>query len=160
MVCASHCEMKGVVLLLAVAATEAQPEQSKPEPEQPRREAGKKAELDDGKKGFFCTSDWDCSLNGDCGPASECYCHKSWVGEDCNRLNVLPVQKPAHAGAPGLAYGRVPTASQSGLASWGGSIVKDADGLYHLFAAEMSLDCGLTVCNPALRSRCQSAALY
>ena len=112
------------------------------------------------ERGFFCASDWDCSLNGDCGPASECYCHKSWVGEDCNRLNVLPVAKPAHAGAPGLAYGRVPTASQSGLASWGGSIVKDADGLYHLFAAEMSLDCGLTVRNPALRSRCQSTALY
>ena len=143
--------MKGVVLLLAVAATEAQPEQSKPEPEKPEQEE---------KKGFFCTSDWDCSLNGDCGPASECYCHKSWVGEDCNRLNVLPVAKPAHAGAPGLAYGRVPTASQGGLASWGGSIVKDADGLYHLFAAEMSLDCGLTVRNTALRSRCQSTALY
>ena len=69
-------------------------------------------------------------------------------------------QAQTHAGAPGLAYGRVPTASQGGLASWGGSIVKDADGLYHLFAAEMSLDCGLTVRNPALRSRCQSAALY
>ena len=66
--------MKGVVLLLlAVAATEAQPEQSnakRREPEKPEREAGKKperreakkAELDDGKKGFFCTSDWDCSL--------------------------------------------------------------------------------------------------
>ena len=56
-------------------------------------------------------------------------------------LDVLPVKDPL---VDPVAYGRPPSASGDGLASWGGSIVKDPDtSIYHLFAAEMSAGCGL-----------------
>jgi hypothetical protein len=55
-------------------------------------------------------------------------------------LDLIPV---AEAVSP--AYGKQPTASQIGLASWGASIIKDpSKDLFHMFVSEMGLHCGLT----------------
>lgn len=103
-----------------------------------------------------CATEADCQLNGACVPAEgagtvatasgargTCECHAGWTGRDCGLLDVLP---SAEADFPGLAYGVPPSSSgEGGLAAWGGSIVADPQrkGKFHVFAAEMSLGCGL-----------------
>jgi hypothetical protein len=90
---------------------------------------------------YQCADDTGCQLNGAC-VAGACSCHAGWRGEDCGLLDLLP---SAHSDHPGLSYGAPPGSAAGGLASWGGSIVTDphTSGLYHLYAAEMSLGCGL-----------------
>ena len=96
-----------------------------------------------------CTSDTDCQLNGACVPGSgACMCHAGWTGADCGLLDLQP---SASTDFPGLAYGKPPSSSSDGgsggggLATWGGSVVVDPKDpkKFHLFAAEMSLGCGL-----------------
>ena len=90
-----------------------------------------------------CTDDAGCQLNGAC-KSGACTCHVGWRGQDCGLLDLLP---SADSDFPGMAYGVPPSSSvgSGGLASWGGSIVVDPrnSSLFHLFAAEMSLGCGL-----------------
>jgi len=86
-----------------------------------------------------CVTDEDCNLSGRCASGT-CSCLAGWVGDDCGKLNLAPMdakQPPA--------YGKMPTATQEGLASWGGSIVRDPSDAerWHLFASEMSHGCGL-----------------
>ena len=83
-----------------------------------------------------CQSDDDCLLNGMCIVGNgECMCYKGWVGQECGMLDVLPVPAP-HAGPPGVSYGTLASHNTTGLATWGGSLIKDPDSpsLYHLFA--------------------------
>jgi hypothetical protein len=83
-----------------------------------------------------CTVDEDCSLNGVCiggtpnGPA--CKCDVPWTGPACAQL----VFKPAPVVG---AYGYAPNVSST----WGGNPVQDANGLWHLYVAEMVDGCGL-----------------
>ena len=94
-----------------------------------------------------CADEMDCELNGLCSKITgQCVCHAGWVGETCGVLDLLPVKDPLATAPDGpRAYGTPPTQGGGGLASWGGSVVQDPGkpGLYHLFAAEMSLGCGL-----------------
>ena len=92
-------------------------------------------------RGAACVDEVDCELNGEC-HSGTCSCHAGWVGESCGELDLLPVEHPYEM----PAYGTAPTATEEGLASWGGSVVADPhdDHLFHMFAAEMSLGCGLT----------------
>lgn len=74
-----------------------------------------------------------CALNGALQPDGTCACYGPWRGDDCSQL----------------ALGAVPAASGYGLApalrsSWGGNVLADAAGTYHLFVAEMALNCTLT----------------
>lgn len=82
--------------------------------------------------------------SGRCVPGNgECMCYKGWTGQDCGSLDLLPVPTPT-AGPPGVSYGTLPSANTTGLATWGGSLIQDpGTGVYHLFAAEISLGCGL-----------------
>lgn len=91
--------------------------------------------------GYRCANDDGCQLNGAC-IVGACKCFAGWRGADCGLLDVLP---STDSEFPGLAYGSPPSSKGTGLASWGGSIVVDpANGdKFHLFAAEMSLGCGL-----------------
>lgn len=78
------------------------------------------------------------------GPHSipKCSCYPGWKGADCGILDLKPLQ--TQDGKPIPAYGTEPSAESAGVAAWGASIVKDpATGLYHMFAAEMGLQCGL-----------------
>ena len=78
-----------------------------------------------------CTSAADCSLNGDC-VSGNCVCDIGWSGSPtCDQLLLLP-------SAPDSGY-----RNTSG-ASWGGRPVFDpADGLWHLFVAQMRNNCRL-----------------
>ena len=118
---------------------------------------------------YTCRDDAGCQLNGACIAGGACKCRPGWKGLDCGLLDILPSTStsttPRHSFStsangtrdptaapptinrfPGLAYGSPPSATgNTGLASWGGSIVVDPKNAskFHLFAAEMSLGCGL-----------------
>jgi hypothetical protein len=69
----------------------------------------------------------NCSLNGDCIGGGRCRCREPWYGPTCGRLLTAPARIPGAA-----VYGFDPNVS-----SWGGSLVTDANGTHHLFAAEI-----------------------
>lgn len=73
-----------------------------------------------------CTSDHDCSLNGVCSSVGACECDAPWSGDTCGVL----ITEPARAKG---VYGYSPN-----ISSWGGNIVADDEGLYHLYVAEMT----------------------
>ena len=77
-----------------------------------------------------------CSLNGVCSSTGGCQCDIPWSGISCGVLDLLPVNQRQQPGA--AVYGYVPNVS-----SWGGSILRDDAGLYHLFVAQMQTG-GLT----------------
>ena len=77
-----------------------------------------------------CQTRVDCALNGDCVEAS-CRCDVPWIGETCDKLDILPVDNQTHPGAS--VYGWHPNVS-----SWGGSVVYSSDdSRWHLFASQM-----------------------
>ena len=80
-----------------------------------------------------CRTDADCSFNGVCANA-ECRCLPAWHGPSCERLSLLPT--PANAG-----YG----ASDAGgeLTSWGGAVLQDESGLWHMWASELLGHCDM-----------------
>ena len=68
-----------------------------------------------------CSTAADCSYNGAC-QTSRCSCDPGWRGERCSTLNLLPARPGAglnvsDAGGP--------------LSSWGGTVTRGDDGLYH-----------------------------
>jgi hypothetical protein len=80
-----------------------------------------------------CRSDEDCSLNGECSAAGACACRQAWKGRRCETLAILPATRGAgYRGTDGGAN----------TSSWGGAVLKGGDGLYHMWAAEMTEHCG------------------
>ena len=78
-----------------------------------------------------CSSDEDCSLNGQCS-GGVCACDTGWRGASCGELAVI-------AGSSSLGYHNL----SSGVgASWGANAVF-AEGLWHAFIAEMTWNCTL-----------------
>jgi hypothetical protein len=83
-----------------------------------------------------CSSDLDCSLNGVCGAGGACACDTPWAGDACELL-----LRGATRVTGGGIYGYDPN-----ITSWGGNVIRDADGTFHLYASEMAgRDCGLHV---------------
>jgi hypothetical protein len=97
-----------------------------------------------------CTSDLDCSLNGICDINSGiCACDPPWIGNldgsntlpDCGFLKFTPAGSPAATkmqSQAGVFHG-----VNTHWTSWGASVVKGQDSLYHAFIAEMANECGL-----------------
>jgi len=79
-----------------------------------------------------CSDDLGCSLNGVCGSDGVCQCDVPWSGTTCDLLDILPT-------LPDSGY----NGTAVNTSSWGGSIVQDDDGSWHMFVAEMSDNCGL-----------------
>ncbi len=80
-----------------------------------------------------CRSDEDCSLNGKCSVGTgRCKCRPAWKGSRCEQLNLLPPTRGA--GYRGVDNGH-------NTSSWGGAVLKGSDGLYHMWAAEMTEHC-------------------
>ena len=80
--------------------------------------------------GAACRSDLDCSLNGVCTASGACACDAPWGGAQCASMGFRPSSVRAAYG-----YGQgVPFA----VASWGGNVLRDSNGQYHLFVAEMT----------------------
>ena len=75
-----------------------------------------------------CSSEYDCSYNGKC-ISGYCNCKPQWKGPHCAQLNVLPTTKDA--GYQGM------TSNGERISSWGGSIAKDSEGNWHMYAAQM-----------------------
>ena len=79
-----------------------------------------------------CETDLDCNLGGICiEDTKTCQCSKEWTGDDCGRLNLLPAE---------LDNGFQPPDSSS----WGGKVVEDSSGEYHMYVTVMAGKCGLT----------------
>lgn len=72
--------------------------------------------------GAACTTDWDCSLGGQC-LEGKCACDAWFTGPSCVYLNL---QRPAEfPGNQGLDY------RSQNYYSWGGHCVQGDDGTYH-----------------------------
>jgi hypothetical protein len=69
-----------------------------------------------------CASDFDCSLNGVCS-AGVCTCDTPWVGQACDTMR--------YAVTP--ASGKNLWTGDSNFNTWNGPIVRDSEGLYHLY---------------------------
>ena len=84
----------------------------------------------------LCSSDLDCSLNGDCNTASKtCSCDAPWSGPKCDVLGFAR----GVAAVPAYGYG-TPFATTS----WGGNALPDNEGTWHLFVTEIEgARCGL-----------------
>ena len=106
-----------------------------------------------------CTSDIDCSLNGVCDHTTQlCVCDQPWSGAACNQL--VRGAAPTPGGIYGVGFltqlhvlfcscsilclfaltmGAIPVQRvntdlkvKPNVTSWGGNIVQDDDGLWHL----------------------------
>ena len=80
-----------------------------------------------------CESGLGCSLNGNC-VGGRCSCHSGWGGARCGKLRLLPTTLES-------GYNRV---LSDATASWGGSMVRADDSLWHSFVGEMTQHCGLS----------------
>lgn len=85
-----------------------------------------------------CSTEMDCSLNGDCVQAS-CHCDRGWKGDRCDVLDLKPVDK-YHNGY-----------YNSTAATWGGNVISNYTGTpllidnnYHINVAMMANECGLS----------------
>lgn len=79
------------------------------------------------RKKFQCQNDWDCSLAGVCN-AGTCDCDPWVEGEDCSYLRFQPVDRSK------VGY------LDSKISSWGGSVVRGSDGMWHMFVSEILCD--------------------
>lgn len=75
-----------------------------------------------------CSAAIDCSLNGEC-QGGTCVCAAPWTGPQCERMRFKPVAFPQ-------GYGMAPN-----LTSWGGNVLRGADGRYHLYVSAMANHC-------------------
>ena len=76
------------------------------------------------------SADFDCGFNGVCQETGVCRCDKPWQGVQCSTLDLAPASR-----AGGYKVSRT--------TSWGGSVLRDANGTYWMWAAEMVDHCGL-----------------
>ena len=88
-----------------------------------------------------CTSDEACSLNGVCAE-NQCVCDPGWRGDECGQLDLQPAARVSGYNITG-----------EGTSTWGARIVHDPVDrqLYHLFAAEFTVGCGLEYWYPFSR---------
>ena len=84
-----------------------------------------------------CATDLDCNLSGVCNATSgACACFAPWGGATCGELRFTPLRAPA------LTNG-YPGATTPNETTWGGNAVRDDNGIFHLFVAEMVNGCSL-----------------
>ena len=81
------------------------------------------------------TADEECEMNGRL-EGSSCVCNAGWSGRRCGTLDLLPASPDA---------GFVPRGSDgaNSWSSWGGSVVRGADGQWHMLSAQMTNGCGI-----------------
>ena len=80
-----------------------------------------------------CRNANDCSLNGKCTNGT-CECRLPWIGHRCETLNLEP---------PKTDYGYQGVDDGHHTSSWGGAVLKHEDGLFHMWASEMTEHCGI-----------------
>ena len=78
-----------------------------------------------------CTEEWHCSLNGVCDVSSgRCACDSGWKGSQCATLDLLPAAPLRERAGYQQVDGGFNTSS------WGGAVVRDDEGSYHMYNAE------------------------
>ena len=78
-----------------------------------------------------CGGASDCRFNGRCDPeTAACVCDAAWRGPTCAALRLGAAPRDG-----GFQH--------ENASSWGGSIMHDTDGLYHMFTSFISGGCGL-----------------
>ena len=80
----------------------------------------------------LCATAADCSFNGGC-QNGRCRCDPAWHGQQCSTLNLLPARRGA---------GLNTTDDGGPISSWGGTVTKGDDGLFHMFVAQFTRHCG------------------
>lgn len=85
-----------------------------------------------------CDSAYNCSYNGEC-KSKVCVCKPQWTGPHCAVLNILPTNE---------TWGYQYILNNQRVSSWGGAVIRDDNGDYHMYAAEMSQYCGIDVWQP------------
>eukprot|EP01079_Euglenida_sp_SAG-EU17-18_P002250 gene2250-3122_t len=78
-------------------------------------------------------ADPSCNRNGVARPDGSCQCDAAWQGSTCNSLAL----QPASGANLGAIYPNETTSS------WGGTIQRGADRMYHLVVSEIAAGCGL-----------------
>ena len=81
-----------------------------------------------------CRTELDCSLNGRC-VAAACVCSRGWAGHRCERLKF--------DATPRAAGFRHATARFGPLTSWGGAVLQDDDGTFHMWASVLTARCSM-----------------
>jgi hypothetical protein len=88
-----------------------------------------------------------CSFAGVC-VIGRCVCDVGWKGVWCEQLDLLPATRDpgSHSTpwiAPGsLGYNRLSDAG-NWTSSWGGAVVRDDSGQYHMWVNELTNSCGM-----------------
>eukprot|EP01061_Rhynchopus_euleeides_P009991 TRINITY_DN19312_c0_g1_i1.p1 TRINITY_DN19312_c0_g1~~TRINITY_DN19312_c0_g1_i1.p1 ORF type:complete len:506 (+),score=67.49 TRINITY_DN19312_c0_g1_i1:125-1519(+) len=83
-----------------------------------------------------CEHDGDCAHNGQCNTATQqCSCYPGWAGTACTRLNETQTRRNA---------GYRASSNGANLTSWGGPMLKDGNGTYHMWASQMLNHCGMS----------------
>ena len=88
------------------------------------------------KGGGSCRSIHDCLGGGEC-VGGACVCDAMWTGTHCVAMDLLPVDA-AVAGFPRSPASGLPT---NETFPWGGALIQDDDGIFHLFATEWLNNC-------------------
>jgi hypothetical protein len=87
-----------------------------------------------------CTTAFECSYNGVCSDKRFCSCFPQWQGPHCEQLALIPTPKSA---------GYQPVIDSSAkpgfrnASTWGGMVIRHDDGVYHMWAAQMTANCGI-----------------
>lgn len=86
-----------------------------------------------------------CSFTGVC-VGGQCQCELGWKGDWCEQLDLLPATRDPSSPpwiAPGsMGYNRLNDRG-NWTSSWGGSVVRDDNGLYHMWVNELTNSCGM-----------------
>ena len=120
-----------------------------------------------------CRSNEDCSMNGKCDTGSgRCQCRRVWTGDRCQTLRIgkprrhsgYQMNRPMRVfprkkfdrranefryAEPGADSGELVRDAASGnvkaahSSSWGGTVVRDKNGKYHMWVSEITDHCGI-----------------
>ena len=82
-----------------------------------------------------CRSDLECSYNGRC-DSGACQCRAAWSGNNCQTLDLLPTDIMR------TGY-RSTDAKGNALTSWGGAVLQDDAGTWHMWASELLHGCAM-----------------
>ena len=78
-----------------------------------------------------CAGPADCSYNGECNSGA-CTCDAAWLGEHCEKLNLVPMRRLAGLNVSTTIGG-----------SWGGTVNQGGDdGKWHMHVAQFVRKCG------------------
>ena len=81
-----------------------------------------------------CSSDADCSYNGDCRQGA-CRCDAAWDGASCGNLRLMPASRGSGLRAEDGGHN---------TSTWGGTVALDnATGDLHMWASQMAGQCGI-----------------